>query len=72
MRITDFTPNVAFRAWAAIPFVDIDGRRALTGLQMVQQPQLREFVERNATAFEFAADRDCAYLRSDHEAALVA
>lgn len=49
-----------------IPFVTIDGRRALTGLMIMQNPQIAEFVKRNRHLFEYPRiDMDAAFLKSE-------
>jgi hypothetical protein len=44
----------------AIPFVKIGNRRGLTGLQLVQEPWLQEFVDRFPASFEYVPNLDAA------------
>lgn len=44
-----------------VPFVTIGNRRALTGLQMAQDPYLAEFVKRFPDSFEYATNMDVAF-----------
>lgn len=44
-----------------VPFVKIGNRRALTGLQMMQEPWLADFVKRFPDSFEYAQDMDAAF-----------
>lgn len=45
-----------------IPFVEIDGRKALTGLQLIKDDYLADFVKRFRSRFEHQAYRDCYFL----------
>lgn len=45
---------------AEIPFQMMDGRQVLTGLQMMQEPWLGDFVKKFPDCFEFPWDRDIA------------
>lgn len=42
----------------AIPFSNICGRQCLTGMQLAQEPWLREFVDRFPHCFAAAPDMD--------------
>lgn len=53
-----------------IPFVTIDGRRALTGLQMIQDPWLAGFVKRFPHCFEYAPNMDAAFFIESESAVL--
>ena len=44
-----------------VPFIKIGNRRALTGLQIMQEPWLKEFIERFPASFEFCINQDCAF-----------
>ncbi len=44
----------------AVPFKMMGNRQVLTGLQMVQEPWLADFVKAFPACFEFAVDRDVA------------
>jgi hypothetical protein len=44
-----------------IPFVTIENRRALTGLQIVQMPLLRDFVETFRRYFVYVPNYDAVF-----------
>lgn len=44
-----------------VPFVKVGNRRALTGLQLMQEPWLTDFVKRFPDSFEYAPDMDAAF-----------
>jgi len=50
---------------AVIPFKVIDGRRALTGLQMAENPWLEDFYLRYKDDFEHAANMDAVFLKEN-------
>lgn len=45
---------------AEVPFIKVGNRRALTGLQLMQEPSLADFVKRFPDSFEYAYDMDVA------------
>lgn len=45
---------------AEVPFVNIGNRRGLTGLQLMQDQALADFVKRFPDSFEYASNMDIA------------
>ena len=54
------TVNISFDT-VEIPLVTIGNRRALMGLQIVQMPWLRDFIEQFKDCFEFAPNMDAMF-----------
>lgn len=46
-----------------VPFIDINGRKGLTGLQMLEHPELAAFVKRYEHCFERPANMDVVILK---------
>lgn len=53
-----------------VPFVQIDGRAALTDMQLAEDPELARFVERFAHCFERSENRCCYFFNDEGRAGL--